>query len=127
MIRYGWHWADVPAAVIDEDLRGYPVASCDGALAPWRSARVPAFASSLLDPGYVASDAAAIDVPVFVAAGERDVVPDLRVEPTAYRRAGDITLFEQPRSAHMHNFASTRALLWERLASWYASCAARLR
>jgi hypothetical protein len=30
----------------------------------------------------------------------------------------DITLFFLPRSSHMHNFASTRQLLWRRIDSW---------
>jgi pimeloyl-ACP methyl ester carboxylesterase len=124
VLRYGWHWEDVPCAVVDEDLAGYAAIADRGALRPWRSPAVPAFVADLLGAGYIAADAAAIDVPVFVAAGERDVVPDLRAEASAYRRAPDVTIFELPRSAHMHNFAGTRALLWDRLAKWYPTVAA---
>jgi alpha-beta hydrolase superfamily lysophospholipase len=124
VVRYAWHWDDVPEAVVDRDVSGY-FAPPDGTpLAPWRSASVPAIAVDLVEPGYVTDDAAAIDVPVFVAAAERDVVPDLHAEPSAYRRARDVTLYRQPRAAHMHNFAGTRGLLWDRLAAWYATCAA---
>jgi pimeloyl-ACP methyl ester carboxylesterase len=123
VVRYAWHWDDVPKALVDRDVTGYGVAH-EGPLPAWRSATVPEIAVDLLEPGYASADAAAIDVPVFVAAGERDVVPDLHAEPAAYRRARDVTLYRQPRAAHMHNFAGTRALLWDRLAHWYATCAA---
>jgi pimeloyl-ACP methyl ester carboxylesterase len=124
VVRYAWHWDDVPEAVVDRDVAGYPVPLDGAPLPPWRSATVPEIAVDLLEPGYVSADAAAIDVPVFVAAGERDVVPDLHAEPSAYRGARDVTLYRQPRAAHMHNFAGTRTLLWDRLACWYATCAA---
>jgi pimeloyl-ACP methyl ester carboxylesterase len=123
VVRYAWHWDDVPAAIVDRDVTGYLEPQGDTPPPPWRSLTVPEIAVDLIEPGYVSADAAAIDVPVFVAAGERDVVPDLHAESTAYRRARDVTLYRQPRAAHMHNFAGTRALLWERLASWYATCA----
>jgi pimeloyl-ACP methyl ester carboxylesterase len=124
VVRYAWHWDDVPKAVVERDVTGYEVANGGVPLPAWRSATVPQIAVDLLQPGYVSADAAAIDVPVFVAAGERDVVPDLHAEPAAYRSARDVTLYRQPRAAHMHNFAGTRSLLWDRLASWYATCAA---
>jgi pimeloyl-ACP methyl ester carboxylesterase len=123
VVRYAWHWDDVPAAVVDRDVSGYFAPPGDP-LAPWRSATVPEIAPALVEPGYVSADAAAIDVPVFIAAAERDVVPDLHAEPSAYRSARDVTLYRQPRAAHMHNFAGTRELLWDRLADWYGTCAA---
>ena len=123
VIRYAWHWEDVPAAIAQSDVAGYAAMSDGTPLPAWRSPSLPEFVADLLAPGYVSADAAAIDVPVFVAAGERDVVPDLHAEPSAYRSAHDVTLYRQPRAAHMHNFAGTRALLWDRLASWYETCA----
>ena len=87
-------------------------------LPPWRSATAPACAANMLDPGTVAAEAAAVSVPVFVGAGERDVVPDPWIEPKAYRSANDVSLFVCPRMAHMHNFASTRERLWARLHAW---------
>ena len=50
--------------------------------------------------------------------GERDTCPDPHAEPTAYRRSDDITVSITPAMAHMHNFAGTRRLMWDRLASW---------
>ena len=122
--RYAWHWDDVPKELVERDVPDYAAPHDGSPLPPWRSATIPEIAVDLLNPGYVAADAAAIDVPVLVAAGERDVVPDLHAEPAAYRSARDVTLYRQPRAAHMHNFAGTRAMLWDRLASWYATCAA---
>jgi pimeloyl-ACP methyl ester carboxylesterase len=118
-VRYAWHWEDVPAAIAHRDVAAYSEPFDEIELPPWRSPTVPEFAIDLLAPGYASEDAAAIDVPVFVAAGERDVVPDLHAEPAAYRSAPDVTLYCQPRAAHMHNFAGTRRLLWDRLAAWY--------
>jgi len=96
----------------------------DAPLPPWRSATTPPCVILMVAPGTVAPEAAAIRVPVLLVAGERDVVPDLRAEPKAYPNANDITLFQCPRMAHMHNFASTRDLLWTRLHSWGAAVAA---
>jgi hypothetical protein len=71
-----------------------------------------------LGPGVVAAEAAAIAQPVFVGCGEIDVVGDPWSEPTAYRGSRDVTVAVYERMAHMHNFAPTRALLWDRLAAW---------
>jgi hypothetical protein len=58
-------------------------------------------------------------------AGERDVCPDPMLEPTAYERATDITVFVCPGMSHMHNFASTRERFWSRIAGWGTSVAAQ--
>jgi alpha-beta hydrolase superfamily lysophospholipase len=69
-------------------------------------------------PGVVAAEAAAIDVPVLVAAGARDTLADPRGEPRAYLTAPSVDLFICPRMAHMHNFAGTRCVFWERIETW---------
>jgi hypothetical protein len=70
----------------------------------------------------VATEAAkAVDVPVFLGLGERDTAPRPYDEPRYYPASADITLFLLPRSAHCHNFASTRTRLWDRLAAWIPS------
>ena len=66
----------------------------------------------------VATEAAAITVPILLAMGERDVVPDPWLEPKAYRSATDISLFVCPRMGHMHNFAGTREAFWQRIHAW---------
>jgi pimeloyl-ACP methyl ester carboxylesterase len=70
--------------------------------------------------GIVAAEAAAIDVPVLLAIGERDIVPDLHAEAAAFRQSWDISLYRQRGMAHMHNFAGTRTRFWERIAAWVA-------
>jgi hypothetical protein len=50
--------------------------------------------------------------------GERDTAREPHREPTAYERSADITLFVCDQMAHMHNFASTRVKLWDRLIGW---------
>lgn len=100
-----FHWDDVPGDVID----------ADSALA---TQRIGAITCSTMVPGAFAADAAAIDVPVFLGFGERDISPDPRAEPAQYRASPDITLQVLSRSAHCHNYASTRAAQWDRLAAW---------
>ena len=79
---------------------------------------MPPSAIEMVEPGCVSEEAAAITVPVLVAVGERDVVPDPRAEPQAYAHSPDITVFVAPRMSHMHNFASTREQFWARLHAW---------
>jgi hypothetical protein len=50
--------------------------------------------------------------------GERDVVPDPRGEVRAYGSSPSVDLYIGPKMAHMHNFAGTRQLLWQRLQAW---------
>jgi alpha-beta hydrolase superfamily lysophospholipase len=116
-LRYAYHWEDVPDSIAIPDA-AWAARAGSGELPAWRSATGPEVSRTMLSAGVVAAEAAAIDVPVFLGMGERDVCPDPRAEPAAYSGARDITLFIQPRAAHMHNFAGTRALLWDRLAAW---------
>ncbi len=76
-----------------------------------------------MTPGAVAPEAAAITVPVLCAMGERDIVPDPRGEPRAFRSASSIDIFVCPRMGHMHNFASSRELLWQRIEAFGVWCA----
>ena len=50
--------------------------------------------------------------------GERDVIADPKGEPRAYLSARSVDLFICPRMGHMHNFAGTRELLWQRIETW---------
>ena len=75
-------------------------------------------------PGVFADDAARLTVPVLVGDGERDTCPEPYREPSAYSASRDVSLFIVPRMAHMHNFASTRAILWQRLNDWSRMVAA---
>jgi alpha-beta hydrolase superfamily lysophospholipase len=122
LFRYGFHWEDVPEEIVEQDMAGYPSRS---EVPAWGSATIPPCAATLLTPGIVALEAAAIRVPVFIGSGERDVLPEPHAEPSAYAGSSDVTLVIVPKMAHMHNFAGTRATLWNRLADWMRSVAAR--
>jgi len=87
---------------------------------------MPVCARLMMTPRYVAQEAAAIDVPVLIAAGERDVVPDPHAEPGAFESSPDVSLYVVPGMAHMHNFATTRRLLCDRIAAWSLMAAGEL-
>ncbi|WP_067678940.1 alpha/beta fold hydrolase [Nocardia miyunensis] len=117
-VRYAYHWDDVAPEVVADDLSaGFPVRTAD-TMPPWISRTFPPFAADCMAPGVVADQAATIDVPVFLGAGERDVLADIRAEAAAYPGSRDITIAEVPRCAHMHNFSPQREILWQRLHSW---------
>lgn len=114
---YPFFWSDIPPDILRADTEGgYPIRSH----APvFGSATVPACAVTLLTEGVVTAEAAAVRCPVFVGLGERDTAPRPHAEPGAYSSSSDVTLYICPQMAHMHNFASTRELLWDRLVGWY--------
>lgn len=128
-LAWGFHYDDVPRAVVERDLRHYDAMARGGGEAsadtPWYARRTPERAArSTLTPGIVATEAAAITVPVLAAMGERDLVPDPSGEPRAYRSATSVDLYVCPRMGHVHNMAGTRALLWERIDLFGRWCAA---
>jgi pimeloyl-ACP methyl ester carboxylesterase len=119
---YPFHWEDVPADILQADMAGgYPLRRT---VPPFGSGTIPSCALQMMTPGCVAAEAGAITVPVFVGVGERDVCPEPLSEPSAYASARDVSVFIVPRMAHMHNFAGTRKLLWDRLVSWSRQVAA---
>ena len=59
-----------------------------------------------------------IEAPVFLSYSEKDVSPSPREEIACFARSNDVTFFELPRSAHCHNFASTRTAIWDRILKW---------
>jgi pimeloyl-ACP methyl ester carboxylesterase len=113
-LAYAFHYDDVPSEIVSADLAAYD----GGPLQGWRSATTPACVGLGATPGVVATEAAAITVPVLLAMGERDVVPDPLLEPKAFRSATDISVFVCPQMGHMHNFATTREVFWQRIHSW---------
>lgn len=115
-IRYAFHWEDVPEDLVAQDLgAGYPQRT---SVPPWGSASSPSRGIEVMSRGRVASAAASIDVPVLIALGERDIAAEPHAEPGAYPRSLDVSLVIVPRMAHMHNFASTRRMMWDRLIRW---------
>lgn len=128
-VAWGFHYDDVPVAVVEQDLVHYEGIARgigpDAALPPWYARRTPQRAArSTLTPGVVAPEAAAITVPVLAAMGVRDLVPDPRSEPRAYASARSIDVFVCPGMGHVHNMAGTRALLWQRIHLFGEWCAA---
>jgi alpha-beta hydrolase superfamily lysophospholipase len=104
--RYLFYWSDVPEDVIafDESL---------ASTIPLNVARQLAAPN-----GPNAQAAATVDVPILLAFGERDVSVDPSAEALAYRSAPDVDVFVLRRSAHCHNLAGSRRLLWAHIARW---------
>jgi pimeloyl-ACP methyl ester carboxylesterase len=120
--QWSFHYDDEPADMVARDME-----AARGEADPlpvWRSATTPACGIYMVAPGTVALEAAAITVPVLVAVGERDVVPDPWMEPKAFKSALDIGVYVCPRMGHMHNFAHTRFQFWQKLHSWGSGVAA---
>jgi hypothetical protein len=116
---WGFFYDDVDPTIVAGDLSDFPTRNGD--VPVWGSATLPmAVAASCLTPGVIASEAAAVTVPVLVALGERDTCADPKGEPRAYLSARSVDLFICPKMGHMHNFAGTRELFWERIQSWAA-------
>ncbi|MFC7362438.1 hypothetical protein [Nocardioides astragali] len=120
-LRFAYYWDDVSPGLVEEEMGvGFPVRTADP-LPAWITPRFPPFAAVCLEPGIVGEEAASITVPVFISAGERDVLKDLGQEVPAYSASRDITMFKVPRCAHMHNLSPQRELLWDRLHRWVVS------
>ena len=123
--QWSFHHNDEPADIVTLDMMAS--AGLVDPLPEWRSATTPPCGVYMVAPGAVALEAAVVRVPVLIAMGERDVVPDPLGEPRAYKSAEDIQLFICPQMAHMHNFAPTRVRFWERIHNWGDGVAAQRR
>jgi pimeloyl-ACP methyl ester carboxylesterase len=108
LLRQQFHAPDVPEAVLRAEEPGHTVLP--------REAGVAAIAPALLGPV-----AANVRVPVFLAYADRDMSPDPRGEAANFTGSRDVTLFLLPGSAHCHNAAATRLVLWDRLLAWAAN------
>ncbi len=126
-MRKVFHAADVPDEIVIADMTKPPGSMHSGA--PWSTEFTPGGPALVdtrgpLGPGVVAAEAAAITAPVFVGAGDIDVLVDVRFEAVAYQSSRDVTACVFPDMAHMHNFATTRRMLWDRLAAWATTVSA---
>jgi len=72
----------------------------------------------MLGKGPVSAQAAKIDVPVLVACGDYDVIPDLHAEPAAYSSSPHVTITEVPDQTHTYWFDDSRAVMFERKRAW---------
>ena len=62
---------------------------------------------------------AAVDVPVFIGVGDRDIMQgDPREIPSALPSSDDITLYVLRDAGHNQNVAPNREQLWDRIAAW---------
>jgi pimeloyl-ACP methyl ester carboxylesterase len=116
-----FHYDDVPVDIVEADMT--KELGTLGSKAAWSTSMNPGGTAirpvrNPRDAGAVASEAARIGVPVLVGCGEIDVVPEPRAEPAAYPAAPHITTIVVPQMAHMHNFASTRRVLWDAITDW---------
>jgi pimeloyl-ACP methyl ester carboxylesterase len=69
-------------------------------------------------PGSVGPEMAAIDVPVFLGLGDRDIAGEPRGIPAYFTGSHDISLFVLAGTGHNHNVSPRREQLWDRLAAW---------
>lgn len=114
--NYPFHWDDEPEEIRQADMAGgYPLRRTSP---PFGSLTIPRCAVAMNSPGFFTPEVSHISVPVLMAFGERDVSADMRREATAFFSSNDISIFIVPRMAHMHNFAKTRQVLWQRVADW---------
>jgi hypothetical protein len=108
----------VPEDIVAADFAGgYPLRQ---SIPAWGSLTPTCVGNTLIQPGAVASEAAAVECPVFLGFGEIDLAANARAEPTAYTSADDIELMIVCQCAHMHNFSTSRERLWNRLIDWAA-------
>ena len=68
--------------------------------------------------GHSARFAAELECNVFLGFGDHDVPPLPHADVAFYPRSKDVTLYVLRNSAHCHNFASSRTLLWDRIGLW---------
>lgn len=131
-LAWGFFYDDVAPDVVQANLAHFDhmMFGGDGGVSPTKGNAVWQTTETLVQvtqtsmtPGAVASEAAAITVPVLCAMGERDIVPDPKGEPRAFHSASSVDIFICPRMGHMHNFASSRLLLWQRIEGFGQWCA----
>jgi pimeloyl-ACP methyl ester carboxylesterase len=77
---------------------------------------VPAFLSML--PGNVAPEAAQVEVPLFLALGERDIAGPTHQVPAAFGKSRDICLHILPETGHSHFLFPARTGLFNRFSGW---------
>ena len=128
-LQWSSYFDDVSEDVVATDISHYEYAA-DGIppigapTVPWAATGIAGKASRcVMTPGIVIPEAAAVTVPVLLAMGERDFIAEPGGEPRAFRSAPSVDLFVCPKMGHIHNFASTRQLLWQRLDKFGAWCA----
>lgn len=72
-------------------------------------------------PGIVAEEAAVLDVPVFLAFGDKDIHGPIEEAPKSYPNSPDVTLLMLPDTRHNHFVYPNRTLLFDRFGDWAAA------
>jgi pimeloyl-ACP methyl ester carboxylesterase len=104
--NHGWLYRpDVPAAVIAAD---------DAEAVRWPR---QSYVDGLL-VGYGAGFAAQLDCSVLIGFGDHDLAPVPHDDVGFYTGSHDVTLLVVPNAAHCHNFAISRAQLWDHIGRW---------
>ena len=75
-------------------------------------------------PGSSAPDAANIDVPVFLAVGDKDMCGPPHELPASFPGSSDVTLFRLANTGHTHFVFASAPRLFARMANWAAGVAA---
>lgn len=79
---------------------------------------LPVTAYLSLLPDNVGPEAAAIDVPVYLGVGERDMTGDPQTIPRAFGRSPQVTLEVYPEAGHSHFLFASRTALFDGVARW---------
>jgi hypothetical protein len=69
-------------------------------------------------PNMVSKEAAMIDVPLFLAFGDRDLHTEVHEAPLSYPNSTDITLIVLPETRHNHFVYPARTFLFNRFTHW---------
>ena len=118
-----YYQSDVPQAIIDEDTQGgYPLRRTAPA---YGSLTLPPCVVDIVAPGVLVEKASNIRTPVFLGYGDRDILAEPEREPSAYENAHSVSVEEIASMGHMHNFASSRHELWDRVVNWARSLNSR--
>jgi pimeloyl-ACP methyl ester carboxylesterase len=75
-------------------------------------------ALQVLIPDSIAAEMAAIDVPVFIGLGERDLIDNPHAVVASYTGSSDVTLSVLAGAGHCQFQAANRHALWRRIAQW---------
>jgi pimeloyl-ACP methyl ester carboxylesterase len=92
-----------------------------------QSARAPLLVTAGLFsmiPGSSAAECARIDVPVFLAVGDRDIAGPPHQIPASFPASPDVTLLVLPATGHCHILFPSRWRLFQRAADWAHSVVA---
>jgi pimeloyl-ACP methyl ester carboxylesterase len=83
-----------------------------------RDRMLPMLAFLSMIPGNVAPEAAQIEVPLFLALGERDIAGSPHQVPAAFTASRDLSLHILPGTGHSHFLFPARTGLFNRLGGW---------